>query len=453
MGITRALAGLIALVLASAAFQPVGAQTSSHPQASAPKTAIAHRAGGHLLDAARPIDLHPNYIDHIAGEPTMGVDHDGDAFIAAADAISFTATVPRVDVLRSSDGGSEWDVVSPALAGQNLHASTGDPYVYVDAYQDQSRVFTVDLQGYVCSLLSFSDDDGKSWTTNPFGCGRPYGDHQTLFSAPPVSSATVGYPNLIYYCYQDVVSSSCSKSLDGGVSFVPTGTLSFPGFEGTQFCGGLHGHGFGAEDGSIYIPKVHCGQPWLAISRDEGATWTRTQVAKMDSAGHEASVALDNKGNIYYAYIGAHELPYLAVSRDGGKSWGAPMMVGSPGVSGASLPSLDVGPHGEVVVGYMGTESLERGASQTWNGYVTVTKNALARKPLFLSAQTNHDHDPLIRGACEQVKCGPVFDFIDVVIDDSGDVWGAFVDGCTDICSKVPGSNNDGAGLVIRWNL
>ena len=33
------------------------------------------------------------------------------------------------------------------------------------------------------------------------------------------------------------------------------------------------------DDGTLFVPRGWCGQPWLAISHDEGLTWTRTQVA------------------------------------------------------------------------------------------------------------------------------------------------------------------------------
>jgi hypothetical protein len=453
------IAGLLALLVITPVLRPAVAKAPPKVRAVAPKTGIAHYADARVVDLSHRIDLHAAYIGHRAAEPTMGVTTDGDAFVAAAETITFTTQIPRIDVLRSTDGGSDWDVVSPSFGGVNVHASTGDPYVFVDNHEDGSRIFTVDLQGYVCSLLSFSDDGGDTWLTNPFACGRPVNDHQTLFSAPPVSSTTVAYPNLIYYCFQEVVGSSCSKSLDGGVSFVPTGAQSFPAYEGDdptgEFCGALHGHGFGARDGSIYIPKVHCGKPWLSISHDEGATWERRQVARMPAAGHEASVATDAAGNIYFAFIGRDLLPYLALSRNGGRSWSDSMMIGSPGVTESSLPSLAVSRSGRVVMGYMGTETMKRdgGMAETWNGYVTTTSDALARNPLFISAQTNLDGEPMLRGECAQTKCGPVYDFIDVVIDSQGSAWGVFVDGCTQLCTETLTANDDAAGLVIRWQL
>ena len=417
--------------------------------------AVPHRASGQESGRPRPVTVTSSYLGHNAGEPTMGVDAKGFPFVAAAEAIALNGQAPDVDVMRGDRSGRRWEIVSPGVSDVNAHSHTGDPYVYVDNHADGSRIFTIDLQLFACSLLSFSDDGGETWITNPFGCGRPVNDHQTLFAAPPVSSQTIGYPNVVYYCFHDVVSSSCTRSIDGGVTFTATGGTSFTNLQdGSQeFCGGLHGHGYGDAEGAIYIPKVHCGLPWLAISKDEGATWKRVKVSNMPAAGHEASVATDARGNIYYAFIGSDLLPYLATSRDGGKSWSKPLMIGAPGVREASLPSLDTDPRGRVVVAYMGSEH-PRGtppAEKSWHGYLTSSWDGTSRAPHFLSVRVDPSDDPLLRGPCEQTKCGPVWDFIDVVIDDQGTVWSVWVDGCMQLCARGGATNDAEEGLVVRW--
>ena len=449
---------LVALVAALV----LGGLSATEVRATAGSSRLArafgtpHRASGQESGRPRPVDVTSSYIGHDAGEPTLGVDEKGLPFVAAAETISLNGQAPEVDVMRGDRSGREWEVVSPRAAAVNAHSHTGDPYVYVDNHSEGSRIFTIDLQLFACSLISFSDDGGESWVTNPFGCGRPVNDHQTLFAAPPVSSTTIGYPNVVYYCFHDVVSSSCTKSLDGGVGFTPTGGTSFtnPPDASAGFCGGLHGHGYGDADGAIYIPKVHCGVPWLAISRDEGATWTRVMVSDMSAAGHEASVATDGKGNIYYAFIGSDLLPYLSTSRNGGKSWSEPLMIAAPGVREASLPSLDTGPGGRVVVAYMGSEHPPRSApaEKSWHGYLTSSWDGASRAPHFLSVRVGSADDPLLRGPCEQTKCGPVWDFIDVVIDDEGNVWSVWVDGCVQLCARGGAQNDARQGLVVRWS-
>jgi hypothetical protein len=295
-----------------------------------------------------------------------------------------------------------------------------------------------------------------------------------------VITPTVGYKNIVYYCWNDVGSSSCSRSLDGGLNFSPTGTPAYPGVDpdaggqGNPQCGGLHGHGYVGRDGTVYLPKGHCGQPWLSISKDEGATWSRVQVATNGTATHEASVATDKQNNIYYTWIARDRRPYLTISKDGGKNWTKPLMVGAPGLIETNLPSLDVGKPGSVAIAYMGSENspykpngkfeqsectlVEQQLDQcddprwekaTWNGYMTISDNVLDGRPLFYSGPVNDPSDPLSRRQCGPGRCKAVYDFIDVVIAPNGTAWSSWVDACVLVCALPGGTNNAGAEAVV----
>jgi hypothetical protein len=311
--------------------------------------------------------------------------------------------------------------------------------------------------------MSFSDDAGESWITNPLACGRPVNDHQTLFAGPPVSTPTVGYPNIVYYCWNDVGSSSCTKSLDGGISFTPTGQPAFFGYppdQGTEgdLCGGLHGHGVVDSKGNVYLPREYCGKPYLAISHDEGLSWDRVEVSKVKKddgvGGADPSVAVDAKGNIYYVWNSSKDrLPYLAVSKNGGKTWTDPIPVVAPGVKETNLATLAVGGPGKIAIAYYGSENslfqqcriegsktypCDAGDYQktTWNGYLSMSTNALDGNPLFLTGTINDPKDPLIVHNCGPGRCGSVWDFIDVVIGPDGIPYAIYVDGCIVDCEE-----------------
>lgn len=490
-----------AAVAAAAALVAFGSVvTSDGPSATAGQKgiegaggkAVAHFAGGKKIERPNPPTARLFRVGLPAAEPTIGVTNEDNLYFVAFQ------TNTRVEVLKSSDQGKKWKIVSPKLPnGRNAQLVSFDPYIWVDDSEGADRIFTIDLT-VACSYLSFSDDEGKSWITNPLACGRLVNDHQSLFGGPPKSSPTVNYPNVVYYCWNDIGSSSCSKSLDGGITFTATGSPAFPGYDPTAedpdidpnnrtnqpaFCGGLHGHGYVDQKGNVYLPKGHCDQPWVAISRDEGRTWERHQVAKNGAADHEMSVATDPKGNIYITWIGkADRLPYLAISKNDGKTWSKPMMIGSPGVNESNLPSLDVGGVGKVAIAYMGTEnspgrnrkgewpnqggcsaitscpSGEEYKHTTWNGYMTVSTNALADDPVFYSATVNDKRDPIKRGRCGPGRCDTtIYDFIDIVIAPDGQVWSAWVDACTLVCpdpDATSSSGNDGiAGTLIGINL
>ncbi|MDQ3953398.1 MAG: glycoside hydrolase, partial [Actinomycetota bacterium] len=396
---------------------------------------------------------------------------NGDMFFPSIDV--YSSPPNHVEVVRSKNGGKSWEIVSPAIAGANTHPISLDPYVWAD--RDTNRIFNIDLT-VACSLMSFTDDLGETWTTNPLACGRPVNDHHTLFGGPPATSTTVGYPNVLYYCWNDVASSSCSKSLDGGLTWSATGSPAFTGVQPSAgddgdpppFCGGLHGHGIVARDGTVYLPKESCRQPWLGISRDEGLTWENVRVSNLDAGDGllDPSVDVDDRGNVYYAWTGGDRRVYLTTSKDGGKTWRDPVLVSPPGVREVNLATLDASGVGKVAIAYMGSanspwrhdcrekencpENAEY-ARTTWSGYVTTTTDALDDKPVFVSTAVNPAKDPIYRGRCGPGRCGLVFDFIDVVIGPDGDPFATFVDACIAVCTGKNAAANYGAdGVVAR---
>lgn len=417
--------------------------------------ATAHRSGGRKTSkpalVRRAPDARMYYVGGTIGlEPTLGVNGKGTVFYVAAE----TSMGFRPLIMRSLDKGVEWEDVSP-----QAHQTTQDPFVWMD--KKTGRLFDVDFAGGL--QLSYTDDEGESWTSSTQSFGWQM-DHQNLFAGPPPEGGNepIGYPHVVYLCSIGGgalagygTTTTCSRSLDGGVSFVPTGEPPFLDGQNSDIghfgveghCGGETGHGFADQRGSIYLARGWCGQPWLAISEDEGASWERVQVADngmpATSDGlqeHEAGVVVDSQGRIYVVWTARNRLPYLAISRNGGESFGKPMMIGPPGLKEASLPTIDIGADGKIAIAYIGSKNAPGGKSPTgagsgyekatWNGYVTTTVNALAKNPVFYSASINDPRDPLVIGECPILRCQQQFDFIDVVIGADGTPWTSMVDGC-----------------------
>jgi hypothetical protein len=406
--------------------------------------------------------IHPclYHLGSISYEPTIGVTRKGGVFYFPA--FSAFSNVAEDSVMRSADQGATWQQIKPSLAGQNTHRINFDPYLYVDPVT--SRVFLDDLANVACSALSWSDDEGASWTHAAAGCMET--DHQTLFAGPPRTSTTVGYPNVVYRCAINAVAlagastmSTCQRSLTGGGSWLPPGQPAFVSQARAPPCDGALGHGFVDAKGVVYLPKGYCGQPWLAMSKDEGLTWQRVQVAnngmsKQGSAesgaeSHEAGVGVDALGNVYYDWIATDRLPYLAVSRDGGSTWSPPISMAPPGVNEASLPALIAGGVGKIASVFMGSSNSPGApfsgdyAHTTWDGYITLSFNALDRQPTFEAVSVNPASDPLGRGTCLSIRCGNVGDFLDVRISPDGSAWAAFVDTCTKTCKDEGATKND----------
>ena len=417
--------------------------------------AVAHHAGGKVIKDRSVTSKAPDgriyQVGKDAVEPTMGFTKAGEMVYTALESNT------SIFVMRSADGGYTWDDKSPKLpSGQAAHRLSLDPYIWVDKWT--GRVFTIDLT-VACSYMSFVDDLETDWTTNPLACGRPVNDHQSLFGGPPVSSSPIGYDNLVYYCWNDVATSSCSKSLDGGLTFHPTGTPAFhpvddSGDAPVRDCGGLHGHGVVGKDGTVFLPKEHCEQPWVSISRDEGLTWEHVKIAD-DTAvwGPDPSVAVDAKGNVYYVYLDEMRMPHLAVSNDNGKTWGKPMMIAAPGLTETVHATVDVGKPGSVAIAYYGTDDVKGKIDKrtypvdkvAWDGFITMSDNVFDKNPTFYSGTVNDPKDPLTRGDCGPRRCQDAIDFIDVVISPDGIPFAAFADSCTVPCE---GAKTQFAGVV-----
>ena len=399
-------------------------------------------------------------------EPTLGILPDGTVVTQG----QRRGSISLESVVIASRNGRRWRDVSPrsSSGNQHEHSYTQDPYLTVDG--DTGRIFTSDLLFPAPGqMLSYSDDAGESWTTTIMSVEQT--DHQTVFVGPPSpADEPTGYANVVYDCAANVfataVASSattCVKSLDGGSTWRLTGAPPFvndptagPGtLEVPGQCSGLTGHGHVGRDGPVYLPRGWCGQPWLAISDDGGTIWDLVQVSDIGMAAgdtgppdnlpqpsHEAGVVSDRAGNLYYTWVAADLLPYLATSTDGGSTWSEPMRLSPPGVTQTSIPTIAIAPQapvGKIALAYMGStdapgapyqiaETAYEGA--TWNAYVTVLRDGLAGDPVVATATISDPADPLWVGKCGTLRCGAQYEFIDVQVSRAGVPWVAAVDAC-----------------------
>ena len=393
-----------------------------------------------------PLVLKSTNVGRKAAEPTIGIDRKGRAWYAAAD-FDGPGGLADTRIRRSVDGNRTWQDKTPP----NSLPVTLDPYIYVE--EDSGRVFDLDL--YVGSaFLSFTDDGGKTWETNPATSGTsPVNDHQTLFAGPPPAGFDKSlltdpkFQEILYYCFNRVSDSSCTRSFDGGRTFTNAG-IAYPGVNPAigEFCGGLHGHVATDRRGYVFVPRGYCDagpldKPFVSISKDAGLTFERVKVSDtVDMPDNQSSIASDAQNNLYYAwYDSKHKLPYLATSRDGGQTWSKPLMVAPPGVREVQWPTVYAGANGRIAIGFPGTNVADMGdKTRPWDHHIVVSDNALADNPVFVSNISNKATDPVHRGDCPG-RCGNMLDFLDVVIapvpgpgtGPVNPVWATVVDTCT----------------------
>ena len=383
-------------------------------------------------------------------EPTIGADPEGNLYFAEAASPGGVAIGYRAGMFRSTDGGKTWSDISPKLAGRNIPPETNDPYIYVDPAT--GRAFNFHMSPILtCSILSFTDNGGQSWTTNPAGCfPTVIWDHQTMVAAKPRTVTTTGYPNVLHECVNAVYAAMCSRSLDGGMTWQPP-TVAYP----LTSCGGLHGHLAAAPDGTLYLPTANCSSAAVFVSRDDGATWTKRVVSDMNiQTPADPTVRVDSEGNVYYAFVDSAGKLFLSVSRDLGATWSTPVHA-APGIT-ATMPAIAVGDPGRVAIAYPGTDDLPNGfntsplppaSQEAWYPYWTVSFNALDPSPTFESFSASGT-DPIERGhSCQNGgECDYQVDFIDAIIGPNGVPYASYSDGCVTSCATNPSSGNNVSG-------
>jgi len=510
------VAALVVLAGCASPTSPTGS-TSTNPHAAPGPCDVARPAAVHRdgTNVTTPLVAFPclGQTGFHGGETELGIARDGHVFVGTLNDQSLATGAPvRVapqGIARSDDNGTTWRLLAPSAAGAPTHPTTLDPTFYLDPAT--GRLFADDLEPN-CSLLSWSDDEGATWTSSLVGCGMM--DHQTLFAGKPVSSPTVGYPNVLYYCAYDAggltlagSSAGCQKSLDGGLTWIFTGAPAFPpatgqGNYGLPVCNAGLGHGTVGPDGTIYLPSGQCTNPLLAISHDEGLTWTRVAVSTLTLPGggehdgdaiwgHETGVGVDSAGNVYYLWTSHDRIPLLAISKDSGATWSQPVRVGIPGLRQAVFPELIAWGPGRIAIAYMGSTNAPLGPynettcfgnlgpciqdiedtpgslgvpgvpahqtlpayrNATWNGYLAMSVDALDPHPTFMTASVNDPKDPLVRGECGVSRCQEASDFVDVRIGPDGTPWASFTDGCEDTCATGQ-TMTDNANEVVVGRL
>ncbi|MFL6137317.1 MAG: sialidase family protein [Frankiaceae bacterium] len=305
--------------------------------------------------------------------------------------------------------------VTPATS-----ATSADPITVTD--QRTNRTFVSQL-ALACSLFSFSDDAGSTWTPGQ-GCGAgTVLDHQTVGGGPfhagsPIQALTP-YRDAVYYCAQNSYNGGCAVSQDGGLTF---GTV-VPAYDSPAndpddpdpviaaeggACSALHGHLRVGPDGTAYLPIKGCGgsptvdnlsnteyfggHPSVSVSTDNGLTYRVHRIdAGNNSDESDPSVAIGrgNKvagGRIYLGWqdgtnpsattYGTSSAAKIAVSTNHGTTWSAPVDVSTPlGIHNVQFPEVIAGDDDRAAFAWLGTTAT---GDDQHNGFVGPDGNPAA---------------------------------------------------------------------------
>ena len=327
-------------------------------------------------------------------------------------------------------------------------------------------------------MISFSDDRGATWTTS-FASAAGVDDHQTIATGVvPAGSGLVTldpkFPKIVYYCVNTVAAVSCSRSLDGGVTFVQMNT-PFPTHPADNApdsadTSSLTGHLQTDSRGDLFLPSAFNNAtqpPAVAVSTDGGTTWNDYPVSNILDPINAMAVAADNGGNNINLYATWQDdkwnLPFMAVSKDLGKHWSTPVMVAPPGVRVTNFPSLAVGDRGHVVLTFPGSTDQRANTDKQlspWQYYVVFSQDALSSHPHFVSQVARIPSSlgggtTMHRGPCHG-RCAGLFDFLDVQVAPTpgSPAYASLSDDCTGPCvgsARGKSTHPDaGAGILVR---
>ena len=384
------------------------------------------------------------------GEPTLTVAKRGSLLVQA-----FEKTI------KSSNRRRTWKEVHVPVSGD----TSLDPYIHGDP--KTGRILSSQLL-VACQMLSLSDDGGKTWTEVPTAC--PGGDHQKIGSGPWADPEGKPYPRAFYTCQNDVGDTACSMSLDGGLTWLPP-VVVFPGVDPSAndgvggvagICGGLEGDPVSGPDGTIYVPREYCGRPFVAVSRDDGVTWSRHWVARpartlpIAYGGNNPSVAVDKAGTVYYAWTGANWRHYVSYSKNKGKTWSKPIVL-SRRKGSTTFPTIVAGNKNAVATAYIGTPDSPKGPDLApkkarWYLYVSYSYNAGSANARWKTERVSRDVVQLGCIGRHGAECphGNLLDFIDSVWTKRGRLAVVYADGCAKGCNDYEDSTDSLVKVALQ---
>ncbi len=402
----------------------------------------------------------PSTLGQRAGEPTIGLNW-------ATGRAMFMASLQTLRVTFN-------DSVSPSTAtwekksAPNTSILSFDPLLFTDTATN--RTFVSQLLPSKISLMSFTDNDGDTWTPSQ-GAGINSGvDHQTIGGGPYAKNADGSlkggavqlpgvdgkiYPNAIYYASQDIGLAEIARSDNGGLTF----GVAVPMYDVTQ-CTGIHGHIKVSAKGTVYVPNKSCGgQQAVLVSNDNGLTWTIRKIPGSTSGRSDPSVGIGEDGTIYVGYGNGDGKARIVVSHDEGKTWENDQDAGYyQGINRSVFPAVTAGDSDRAAYFFIGSTTTSgiaaTGGDQTspyvdavWYGFISTTYDG-GKTWVTVNATPN---DPVQRGViCTIGTTCPdgtrnLLDFNDMEVDKQGRAVAAVADGCiTDKCLQGLDYNADG---------
>jgi hypothetical protein len=347
--------------------------------------------------------------------------------------------------------GLQWVASDGAI---HIDSATGRLYYYAlsPAVAPQAGGVAVQDQvpaGY--AHLMTSDDSGRTWYhTQAPGYVESENPRFTSGPTPKGGAEPVPGERIAYWCGNTVLFAygqrDCFRTLDGGHTWEFRSTLLRRGAPVHPECGSSEetfdatdgGYPQAGPDGTLWTLVSCGGSTYLARSTDEAATFP---VVRRVAGLQE--LRIDSKGILYGAQLAGTKL-LLSTSADQGRTWSAPVDLVAPARRGAVVGqwAFAVRGPGQVAASY-----LTAHAGGGWDGSVTLSRSALARRPAFVSSTVHAGRQPLVTTPQQAMD-----DYIDLDIGPDGSAWAAFYADCgTDpACATSPQNPMAKVGVVAH---
>jgi hypothetical protein len=293
----------------------------------------------------------------------------------------------------------------------------------------------------------------------------PVNDHQKVATArhgpaaaaPPADAV---YPNVVYYCYNKLLSTNCAVSMNGGLSFQYDRPVTMANTDAEAqpsamaACGGINGHPAPHPDGTLFVPiTLGCPGPVVAVTEDDGLTWA-VRNGPQDFGANEIDpdVTVTPDGTAYMLYRGSDEIQYLVRSPDKFRTWEGPWRVTPPGVNTTVYAGITSQQDGRIAMSFIGTRDYagdpsKAGNATRWHLWTVLSYDAEAPEPTFRAVQVTPDEEPVQIG-CVWLNgggnpCRNMLDFIDMASDRDGRFLVVFTDGCAAECDGNATATNE----------
>lgn len=402
---------------------------------------VAHHAGrAKVVRAHLPVPC-VTATGYATSETTLAVTPRGIVVMSPAQSENTSA--------RSTDGGRTWTLTAPAVeqytslwntVDPNLTAdpATGRLYLVHATGPTRTAPLIVDespLPGAVPTTLAAaagfqvysSGDEGRSWTTTNMQTA-PMGDWEKVF----VGRSRSGTGSTVYVCGNSPFEVSgpgriCYRSHDQGKTFTPAGYV-FPSPTEPRSCPALAAdNGSVGPDGTVYQPVTCSDGSYVAVSTDEGSSYTwhavpGTQGSGFGITGQGFQAAADAGGTVWASWMSGDRLE-LSRSRDHGVHWTLLGDVAAPGTHQVQLAHLATGPAGDVGLVYYAAGAAGQKLVTAW---ITQTTDGQSAQPVFVSGALT---DPRHPGFTNYGLTGPSprADYVGGAFDNHGRLWAAVV--------------------------